>query len=103
MMVWQILHPKCQPGDLGELPSYLNEDDPRPAREQFHAHYGHGGGWRPFEGHTLTPSRMLTYPGDPPLPPLASLQFRDELIIVHPYSWVTIVQKDGTYETARMD
>ena len=38
------------PDDLGLLPSMLSEHDPRPAREQFDARYGHGGGWRPFTG-----------------------------------------------------
>ena len=103
MMTWTMLHPSMRPHDLGELPYFLNEDDPRPAREQFHSNYKHGGGWRPFKGHTLTKNHMLAYPGDPSLPPLASVQFRDELIIVHPHSWVTIVQPDGTYETCRMD
>lgn len=72
--------------------------------EQFHEHYAHGGGWSPFEGFSLDLISMaLEYPGDPTYYPLAKIQFRKESIYVYQYSWVVIVQEDGTWEVSRMD
>jgi hypothetical protein len=90
--------------DVGELPEWLDERDPRPAREQFDAAYQHGGGWSPFKGHTFnTETQTLDYPGDPPMRPLAAMRLRDELIVVFECDWVMIRQKDGSYEVCRMD
>ena len=87
----------------GFIPGFLDEQDPRPAREQFNEHYP--GGWMPapewlkFSRKTL----RLTYPGDPPLQPIGLIQFRDEMIFLYPSSWVCIVQPNGKWEVARMD
>lgn len=89
---------------LGYIPLFLSEDDERPAREQFDANYVHGGGWSPLKGWHLTPvTGRIVYPGDPPLDPIAVTRLRDETIYVYPHSWIAIVQKDGSYEVARMD
>lgn len=88
---------------LGYIPQMVLADDPRPAREQLHERYAHGGGWQPFEGFTLRKDRALTYPGDPPLIPVAFGQLRDEMIYVYESGWVAIVQPDGTFEASRMD
>jgi len=45
----------------------------------------------------------LTYPGDPPLKPVATSMLRDEMILVYPYAWVVIVQPSGDYEVSRCD
>lgn len=100
MMNWILLSPKVTPGHLGFIPSFLNEDDPRPAKEQFNTNYISG--WFPSTGFTMT-GRVLNYPGDPPLKPLAILEFREELVLVYPYAWVAVVQRDGTFEVSRMD
>jgi hypothetical protein len=89
--------------DLGFLPMFLSDDDPRPAREQFDTNYQHGGGWRPMQKFTLQGDNSLQYPGDPPLRPYAQVILRDELILVYPHSWVVIKQQDGSFEVARMD
>jgi hypothetical protein len=102
-MVWELLHSKMTPEHLGLLPGMLDDMDPRPAKDQFNESYTHGGGWRPFKGHKLQSNNSLTYPGDPPLYPLARLQFRDELILFYLGSWVAIIQPDRTYEVCRMD
>jgi len=98
------------PNELGALPDFINQNDPRPAREQFDANYQHGGGWRPMKGFTQQRNRagkpgiVLEYPGDPPYHPIASWPLRHELIVVYRYSWVAIFNtKDGTFEVARMD
>jgi len=104
MMTWEALHPLMTAEHLGFLPGMLDENDPRPAREQFNERYAHGGGWQPFIGHELREEDLtLKYPGDPPLIPLAKLQFRDELIVLYEHDFVMIKQRDGSYEVCRMD
>lgn len=103
MLDWVALHPDMRADMLGLLPGMLDENDERPAREQFNAHYQHGGGWRPFNGFELNADLSLSYPGDPPMRALACTKLRDEMIVFHDCSWVTILQPNGDHETARMD
>lgn len=92
----------CSLDDWGYIPSFLSENDPRPAREQINDNYQ--GGWHSMRGMTLNVSTLvMTYPGDPPYRSMGTLEFRNELIVLYPYSIVAIVQKDGTYEVARLD
>jgi len=102
-MIWEMLYPGMTAEHLGLLPGFLRDDDPRPAREQINERYAHGGGWRPMKGHRLGPRNFLTYPGDPPLPPVARARLRNELILFYPSSWVCIVQPDQSYEVCRID
>jgi hypothetical protein len=88
---------------LGYLPQMFDERDPRPAREQVDANYGHGGGWEPFQGFTMLPNGNLSYPGDPPTALLAEARLRDEVIRFYEHSWVAIIQPDGSFEICRMD
>ena len=97
------LHPKCTPTHVGFIPTFLDEDDPRPAAEQFQERYVHGG-WRNQSGFKEGNVRYsLHYPGDPPLYPIAAMKLRDETIMVYDYAYVAIWQKDGTFEACRMD
>jgi hypothetical protein len=91
--------------DLGYLPGYLSENDPRSVKEQLHSGYRQGGGWRPLEKFGLSPAPdyLLLYPGDPPLRPWAQAALRGEMILVYPGDWVLILQQDGSFEVARMD
>ena len=98
---WTLHHPKMTMEHLGFIPTFLSLADPRPAKEQFDTAYV--GGWSPFPKFTLHPNKTLTYPGDPPMKPLAETSFRDEKIYVYESAWVAIVQPDGSYEIARMD
>lgn len=95
---------------VGYIPSFLSNNDPRPAREQFRENYIDG--WRPTSaGFKLAPGLMiedrdipaLTYHGDPKLPPLAYARLREELIIVYPRAWVMVLQPDDSHEIVRMD
>jgi hypothetical protein len=89
---------------LGFLPIFLSTDDPRPAKEQFHTNYRHGGGWHPFHGFKFNPTTLtLTSSGDPPMRAIAETKLRDERIIFFTCSWVMIQQPDGSCELARMD
>lgn len=86
--------------ELGFLPEFLSEDDPRSASEQFDTNYI--GGWDPMPGFTLS-AGGLEYPGDPPLAPIGFTTLRDEKIIFFPYAFVMIEQPSGAFEVARMD
>jgi hypothetical protein len=107
VMTKLLLIGKTHPEDLGIVPAFLDEEDPRPAREQFDEKYQHGGGWRPMDGFDNKNDHggllVLNYPGDPPLKPIAFMAFRDELVVFYPYGMVAIFQKGGDYEVARMD
>jgi hypothetical protein len=100
-----LLHPQAEPEHLGFIPDMLDEDDPRPAREQFDDNYAHGGGWRPQPKFTMDDDAraVLSFPGDPPLEPIAVMLFHDEIIFFYPHAIVAIVQRDGTFEACRMD
>src|SRR5215203_2126458 len=101
-MKWFLKHPKATPEMLGYIPEFLDEDDPRPAREQFDTNYEHGGGFTPMQGFTMT-ENALHYPGDPPFELLAETRLRDEVIRVFNYAWVAVIQPDGSFIVARMD
>ena len=51
-MTWKPLHPNFTPASLGAIPAYLSVNDPRPAREQFDAHYAFAGGGRRIRAST---------------------------------------------------
>jgi hypothetical protein len=99
-MQWTKTHPSI---DLGFLPGFLSEDDPRPAVEQIDAAYQHGGGWQPFHGFRVVDGCCLQYPSDPVLKPLAWTQLRDERVMVYRHHWVMVMQPDRSYEIARVD
>ena len=103
MMIWEL-----QPGmtfeQLGFLPGFFSEEDPRGAREQLDEYYAQGGGWRPFKGFKMRESDgALCYPGDPPIPSLAETKLRDEIIRFYRHAWVVIIQPDASWEVARID
>jgi hypothetical protein len=94
------------PEDWGIIPTFLDPEDLRSAKEQFHAHYI--GGWNKFEGFKWdADNELLNYgegeDADPPMKPISMLLFREEMIVMFPYSWVMIIQPDGDWEIARMD
>lgn len=102
-MIW-ITRRDYSPAALGFIPQFLDESDPRPAREQLDANYSHGGGWVPIEGFTLDPSHeTLRYPGDPPYRAVAGTTLRNETVVVFERSWVAVIQPGGSFEVARMD
>lgn len=105
MIQFTMLHPSPRAVELlGFIPAFLSEHDPRPAKEQFDSAYAHGGGWHPMKGWILyTTDGAMEYPGDPIYKPLARAQLRDETIYVYEHAWVSIVQKDRSFEVARMD
>lgn len=103
MVEVRFLHPRCTLDHVGEIPNWLNERNPRPAKEQLDMSYRHGGGWNHFDGFRLQDNNGIKYPGDPALMPIAKMHLRDELILIYEHAWVCIVQKDRSYEICRMD
>jgi hypothetical protein len=105
MMVYFPLHPKFTIDHLGYLPGFLDEEDPDTARQQLDKNYRHGGGWRPMPGWEIMDMDDMTicYPGDPPLKPIAFTILHDETIYFYIHAFVLILQKDGSFEIARMD
>lgn len=102
-MTWIIMQP-MSPEVLGFLPSFFNEDDPRSAKEQLDTNYAHGGGWRKFDGFTMSRDKTaLHYPGDPPFMLIAVSHLRDETLLFYDHEWLVIMQPDGTWEAARVD
>lgn len=102
-MIWIAKHSQARPDMLGFLPSFLSESDPRPAKEQIHTAYAHGGGWYPQSGFTLLPNGNLAYPGDPPIQVLFEANLREEVIRFYDCEFVAIIQPDGTFEVDRID
>lgn len=99
---WTFIHPRMTYEHLGFIPGWLDEDDPRPAKEQLNSGYAFGG-WQPFKGFTLNRDNSLSYPGDPPMKPMAVALLRDEMIVFYPHSWVGIIQSNRSFEVCRMD
>lgn len=103
MMIWAMRK------DLGLLPQFFSSSDPRPARDQLHEAYAHGGGVLPFDGFEgrfdfEDPfNSHIDYPDDPPLFPVGWTLLREELILVFPYAWVAIVQPNGEFIVTRCD
>lgn len=91
------------PGVLGHIPSMLNDNNPKSAREQLDENYAHGGGWQPIKGFKRRENYAIKFPGDPVMVPLAAIKMRDEVIVLYRYGVVAIFQKEGTFEVARMD
>lgn len=103
MIKFEILDPRMTEDHLGLIPMFFDEQDPRPAREQAHESYAHGGGWYRFHGFEMLPDGSLQYPGDPAMQVLATAKLRDETINVYPSAWIAVVQSDGSFEVSRMD
>lgn len=102
---------------LGLIPAMLSPHDPRPAVEQLHEGYAHGGGWHDFEGFVVTellgngPPGLysIKYPGDPAYKERGRITLVNavtgitEKIVVFDHGWVMVVQPDGKHRIARMD
>jgi hypothetical protein len=99
---WRSQHPKASIHALGYLPNFISDNDNRSAKEQIDDRYISG--WHEFKGFDMNPeTNALIYPGNPDYPPLWSRKLREETIILYQHSWVAIVQKDGSFEVARID
>ena len=102
IMVWTLAH-GVTPKHLGFIPSFLDEEDPRSAKEQIDAKYV--AGWNKFDGFKFNKETCtLSYPGDPVMYPLAATTLHNELVLFYEHAWVLIWNyQDDTWETARVD
>ena len=90
--------------ELGFLPQMLDGAIDTPVAEQINNNYQHGGGWRSFTGFIYSPTdRSIRYTGDPKLYPIAHARINNETVLVYPYSWVLVLQEDGSFDIARID
>jgi hypothetical protein len=106
MMRWHVAtYPDGpEPEDiLGFIPTFLNDNDPRPAAEQINENYAHGGGWRPQQKFTFDKNGNLRYPGDPPFKCIAATMLRDEMICLYEHALLMIMQPDGSFEVSTVD
>lgn len=86
----------------GYIPTFLSLLDERKAAVQLNERYPFGG-WQPFKGFKHVGDYVLTYPQDPPMPPLLIGKLRNETIVIYTSGWVAIFQEDGTFEINRLD
>ena len=96
---------------LGFIPGMLDENDPDPVCNQLHKNYAHGGGWRPFEGFTMTRTAggkfRIKYSGDPSYDEVARIYCKDKIVAVFPHGWVAVIDNTAEevppHEISRMD
>jgi len=119
-MIWLQFHPHAR--ELcGLIPHFLDEDDPRPAIEQFDERYAHGGGWSPIDSGFRLENRgpaggvALVYPGTPetedePAWPdevyalVASTELHGQAVLIFEGAFVVVADPElGAWSVARMD
>jgi hypothetical protein len=104
MIHFTLLDPRYTPDALGFIPEFFSEADPRPAAEQLHDNYQHGGGWSPMRGWSVGPVGEIMWGSEAPLHPIAIATLHDsEIIRFYPHAWVSITQVDGSFEISRVD
>lgn len=108
MITFELLQDHISEWDLGIVPEFFSARDPRPAREQLHEHYAHGGGVRPMEGFQAqvvddSGEIALVFPGDPTLYPIAKARLREEVIYLYECEILAIFQEDGSFIATRVD
>lgn len=88
---------------MGILPLWVDDQDPRPAKEQFEEKYQFG--CFPMTGGTVDEEGTFWYPGDPPMPPIGKIERSQETVYFYQYAIVATVQKDEdrTLFMTRMD
>ena len=98
-------HPRATIEMAGFIPAWLSDENPKSPKQQLHDGYKFGG-WDPFKGFTkLDDKDRLHYPGDPPQAPIIEWRFDNhpQRVLLYKYSWVAVVEPDGTFEVCRMD
>ena len=90
---------------LGFLPEWVTPAASPSMVDEIHNNYGHGGGWRDFEGFTVDRSTgAMMYPDDPVQYPIAQMVGHSEVLWLYTSSWVTVMDRaTGQCRTARID
>ena len=89
---------------LGFIPAWVDASDTSMC-DQINDNYGHGGGWRDFDGFDVNPlSGDMHFPGDPVTIPIAAYRSANEVLWFYRYSWVSVKNLDsGEIRVARID
>lgn len=105
MITFEPIHPDFTEEMAGLLPLIFSTSDPRPAIEQINDRYSHGGGFTPLRKFTLNAKTFaLTYPGDPPMNPIARAELSDkETLYLYPHSFILIFRPGDAWDVCRMD
>ena len=85
---------------VGIIPTFLDQEDERPMKEQIDTAYVSG--WREFKGHRLEDDWSLNYPGDPALHPVAACALHGAIFVMYEYGWALIMEPGG-WEVCRLD
>lgn len=92
----------------GLIPFFLSPFNPKPLWEQIHDQYRHGGGWRDFDGFTVSVNEdgqySIEYAGDPPMHEIGRITYGNELILLFDHSWLLWTDTEsGEEKVARVD
>lgn len=118
MLTFKIIDPRYTQEDLGFIPCFLTESNPRDAVTQIDEGYQHGGGWRDLKVgdkgfRVVGADKLLFFPGDPPLHRIAEATLHGEeatfgnlpieLIYFYESAFIAVIQSDGSFRVARID
>lgn len=93
----------------GIIPSFINPyKTDTPMWQEVDLNYAHGGGWRDFEGFTVSQTEndtyQLEYAGDPPLPELGRITRGTEVLAIFDHAWCLWADTEsGETKVARID
>lgn len=106
MTVWKSFNPNVL-FEIGDIPSFISKDDPRPLKEQINENYS--GGWKPeksgkFEIELLTDRPILIDDNNVHYPFVALTKIRNETFVIFKNSFCAIMKTpDMTFEVSRLD
>ena len=105
MIEFRLLDERMTSDDLGFLPAFFSEKDPRSAAEQLADNYAHGGGYSPLPGWKKAGGDYcVKYPGDEILRPLAIAKLHGkETLVFYKDAWLGIWQPTGDFVMTRVD
>jgi hypothetical protein len=77
---------------FGMIPAWINPASDEPLWQQVHRNYGHGGGWRDYNGFTPIKTAdgkyILRHAGDPDLPEFGRIRLGSQMLVIFDCSWV---------------
>lgn len=94
---------------FGFIQFWLSAEDETPFWEQVHKEYGHGGGWKDFEGFkvlsgSLDEPFMIQYPADPICMEMGRIWRDGEMLVMFQHAWVLWWDMvNNTTKIARLD
>lgn len=103
-LTWKFHHPRMTLDQLGFIPGWIREEDPRGIADQIDHWYKYGGFKQyPITGFERKRELCLKYPGDPLMCPLATLELRGETFAYYGHGICAVFQPDLSFVAARID